>query len=89
MNAFDWLFRNRETGEITIAQSPNAPAKVMVVSAIVGWLFPDDAVGKFARVVSVGSFTIWALQEFFAGVNPSRRISGFGALALQLRTLLR
>lgn len=89
MNVFDWLFRNRETGEITLGQAPNTAIKVSVVSGIVHWLFPDDTIGKLARVVSIGSLVIWALDEVFRGVNPSRRINGLGSLAMQVRRLLR
>lgn len=89
MTLFEWLFRNRRTGQITIGQWPNAAAKTTVVSGIVHWLFPDDLVGKFARVISVGSLVIWALQELLGGVNPARRMNGLSSLVLLARRLLR
>ena len=33
-----WLFRNRRTGEITIAQRPNAPLIVFLVAAAIRWI---------------------------------------------------
>ncbi len=35
----DWLFRNRQTGEITIAQVPNAPLIVFMVAVAVRFVF--------------------------------------------------
>jgi hypothetical protein len=78
----DWLFRNRTTGRITIAQVPNAPLVVFLVAAGVRWLFhPSGAVGTVVDVVASVALIAWAVDELVRGVNPWRRILGGGVLA--------
>jgi len=89
MTLFEWLFRNRRTGEITIWQSPNAPALVSFVAGAVAWLFPDGAVGRVARAVTAGATLVWAVLELASGVNPNRRLTGLGALLSLGRRALR
>ncbi|MCJ2088190.1 hypothetical protein MKK88_19705 [Methylobacterium sp. E-005] len=77
----DWLFRNRSTGELTIAQWPNLPL----------WLFGGFSVGAWAAQgnetlahwLSLGAdltLAWWALDELLRGVNPWRRLLGAGTL---------
>lgn len=83
MTPFEWLFRNRRTGEITVWQWPNLLSGLTVVAALVAWLFPDDRVGRASRLVSSASWTLWGLDELTRGVNPFRRLNGLGALVAQ------
>jgi hypothetical protein len=85
----DWLFRNRRTGEITIAQFPNAPLIVFLVAAGVRWIFhPSGAVGTIIAVVATVSLIVWAADEIGRGVNPWRRFLGGGVLAFTVIGLL-
>ena len=78
----NWLFRNRETGEITIAQAPNPPLWVFLAATIVRAIFrPEGGAGTALRIVSTGALTWWAVDEVVRGVNPFRRILGSVVLA--------
>lgn len=76
-SAVDWLFRDRETGGITIAQVPNLPLWIFLGTVVGRWLVPEDS-GVFTalRVVALASLGWWALDEVVRGVNPWRRILG-------------
>lgn len=78
----DWLFRNRETGDITIAQPPNLPIWVFVVAWVLGAVFdPAGWPGTVLDVVRIVALGTWAVMEAWSGVNPFRRLLGAGALA--------
>ena len=50
MRAFNWFFRNRETGEITVAQFPNVPLWIFFGASLVAsvdWLPVEDIVRMF------------------------------------------
>jgi len=85
----DWLFRNRQTGEITIAQMPNAPLIVFLVAVVVGLLFhPSGTLGTVVSAVATVALIVWAGDEVLRGVNPWRRLLGGGVLAFTLVGLL-
>lgn len=78
----DWLFRNRHTGEITIAQAPNPPLIIWLVATIINVIFsPAGTTGTALKVVGTGALVIWAGDELVRGVNPFRRIIGSIVLA--------
>jgi len=78
----DWLFRNRQTGRITIGQVPNAPLIVFLVATGVRWLFhPTGTVGAVVSVTATLGLVVWAGDELLRGVNPWRRILGGTVLA--------
>jgi hypothetical protein len=73
----NWLFRNRETGEITVAQAPNPPLWVFLAATIVRAIFrPGGAAGTTLRIVATGALAWWAVDEVVRGVNPFRRMFG-------------
>jgi hypothetical protein len=79
----DWLFRNRLTGEVTIAQWPNAPLLVFLGAwALDQILDPSGWFGSALGIVATGALAVWALDELLRGVNPWRRLLGFGVLCL-------
>jgi hypothetical protein len=89
MSAFDWIFRNRETGEITIAQMPNAPLLVFLAA----WLLraviqPTGTFDTVLAVVAVGALLVWGALELVWGVNPWRRFLGGVVIAGQIVLLL-
>jgi hypothetical protein len=82
----DWLFRNRETGRITVGQPPNPPMVVFVVATVVRWLTsPEGTAGRVVEVTATAALTIWAVDEVVRGVNPFRRLLGGGVLAYLVR----
>jgi hypothetical protein len=73
----DWLFRNRRTGEITIAQAPNAPLIIWLVATVINLIFdPSGTTGTVLTVIRTGALIIWAGDELIRGVNPFRRMVG-------------
>ena len=84
-HAFDWLFRNRQTGRITIAQFPNVPLWIFIAGAAVR-RFADTHgdVDAALTVVTTAALVVWALLELFRGVNPFRRMLGGGVLMVTL-----
>ena len=78
----DWLFRNRQTGEITVAQAPNAALIVFLVAAVVHYAFNIGGnAGTGLAVVATVALAIWSADELLRGVNPFRRLLGAGVLA--------
>jgi hypothetical protein len=74
---WDWLLRNRRTGEITVAQLPNAPLLVWLAASVLQvWWNPRIADRDVLAVVSSGALAVWALFEIASGVNPFRRMLG-------------
>jgi hypothetical protein len=74
---YEWLFRNRTTGEITIGQTPNAPILVFVVAWGLALVWnPGGAIGTGLDVVGGVALLIWAADEVLRGVNPFRRLLG-------------
>jgi hypothetical protein len=81
--AFDWLLRNRETGQITIVQMPNVPLGIFLVAAVVRRVVDPSGWPRTAlTVVATAALTWWAVDELVRGVNPLRRILGGVVLAL-------
>ena len=77
----DWLFRDRRTGGITVAQVPNAPLIVFLVAVVVRWIFhPSGAFGTVVDLVAAVALVAWAVDEIVRGVNPWRRLLGAGVL---------
>ena len=73
----NWLFRNRRTGEITIAQAPNPALIVWLVATVIKVSFsPSGTVGTALTIFGSGALIIWAGDELIRGVNPFRRAAG-------------
>ena len=85
----DWLFRNRETGEITIAQAPNPPLVILLVTIGLRWVVPDGSSAESALGWSGrGALAWWALDAVIRGVNPWRRLLGLGGCLLVISGLV-
>ncbi|SDA19990.1 hypothetical protein SAMN02799622_02377 [Methylobacterium sp. UNC378MF] len=75
--AVDWMFRDRTTGAITVAQWPNLPLWLFAGFSLAGWLAQDR--GELASWLTLGAdiaLAWWAADELLRGVNPWRRILG-------------
>jgi hypothetical protein len=82
----DWLFRNRQTDEITIGQPPNPPLLVFGAARVARRVFgPSGRIGTALDVVGTAALAVWAVDEVVRGVNPWRRGLGAGALLWLLR----
>ncbi|MCA1842093.1 MAG: hypothetical protein LC792_02680 [Actinobacteria bacterium] len=80
----DWLFRNRQTGRITIAQWPNVPLGLFLVASGLRWLFDPSGDARTALgVLATWGLLWWAVDEVVRGVNPWRRFLGGAVLAGQ------
>jgi hypothetical protein len=81
----EWLFRNRTTGRLTIAQFPNAALGLFLVAATLRWVFdPTGSVGVALDVVATGALIWWSVDEMARGVNPWRRLLGGAVLVGQI-----
>ena len=77
MRFVNWLFRDRTTGSITVAQFPNWSLATWIVATVVDRVVaPKGTTGTVVHVVAVASLLVWAADEVVRGVNPFRRILG-------------
>lgn len=77
MKLVDWLFRDRTTGRIVVAQWPNLGFGIFLVASVVRRLVdPAGTAGTVVDVVATGALLWWAVDEVVRGVNPWRRILG-------------
>ena len=73
----DWLFRDRRDGRLVVAQLPNLPLVLFLVTSVVLRIArPHGTVAGTLRVIAAGSLLWWAADEIVRGVNPFRRILG-------------
>jgi hypothetical protein len=87
--AFDWFFRSRETGKITVAQFPNLPLWIFLGAvAFERVVRPTGAVHSGVRILSTTSLGLWAADEVLRGVNPWRRILGAVVCVLVLMSAM-
>jgi len=79
--ALRWMFLNRRTGRITVAQWPNIPLSVFILLSIaLVSIRPSGHTEMVVRVSSDVALLVWAVDEVVRGVNPFRRILGFVVL---------
>ena len=71
-----WMFLNRRTGHMTVAQWPNIPLSVFLLLSIALRLGPSGHLETALRVSSWVALVAWAVDEIVRGVNPFRRILG-------------
>jgi hypothetical protein len=85
----DWLFRNRQTGRITVAQAPNPPLYVFLAALLARRVLGlSGAADTALLVVQHGAAVYWAGDEILRGVNPWRRILGAGILGWQVTSII-
>ncbi|MEO8698313.1 MAG: hypothetical protein ABI658_32770 [Acidimicrobiales bacterium] len=78
---FNWLFRNRQTNEITIGQFPNVSLWTFLVTVVLRWIVPDGAVHTGSSWVGAAALGWWSTDEVLRGVNPWRRLLGVAGCA--------
>lgn len=85
----EWLFRNRKTGRITIAQFPNAALWLFVAAAVLQRLLdPSGMLRTGLTLIAAGALLWWAVDELVRGVNPWRRLLGGAVIATQAARLV-
>ena len=85
----DWMFRDRRTGRLTVAQFPNASLGAFLAATALRWLVaPDGGVRTAIDLIAGVALVIWASDEMARGVNPFRRVLGASALAIVIVRLL-
>ncbi|MBW4672756.1 MAG: hypothetical protein KME52_01515 [Desmonostoc geniculatum HA4340-LM1] len=72
---FDKTFRDSD-GKIVIAQMPNLPLIVWIVTSLLALIFTSDKVNTVLEILANGSLFTWAWLELFQGVNYFRRALG-------------
>lgn len=83
--AIDWMFEDRSTGKLVIAQRPNVSLTLWLACIIAGWLVhPQGRWSTALGAVGTVALVIWAGDEVVRGVNPWRRMLGAGVLAALL-----
>ena len=85
-----WLFRNRSTGRITVAQPPNLSFVIFAVLAAARWIFaPSGEAGTALDIAASTALAWWSIDELIRGVNPFRRLLGAGVLGWTIVSMVR
>jgi len=75
----DKTFRDSE-GKIVIAQMPNLPLIVWIVTSLLTLVFTTGKINAVLDLLATGSLFTWAWLEIFQGVNYFRRALGVSVL---------
>lgn len=75
----DKTFRDND-GNIVIAQMPNLPLIVWIVTSLLALIFTSGTINTVLNVLANGSLFTWAWLELFQGVNYFRRALGLAVL---------
>ena len=85
----NWLFLNRATGELTIAQMPNPALWIVLVASLLSWAWhPAGQTGLQLDCLIKASLFVWGVDEILRGVNPWRRCLGAAALIYVVATVV-
>ena len=85
---FRWVFRNRQTGRITVAQFPNVALWVFLATAVLRRAGVGGTVRSFAGWIGVVALAWWAVDEAVRGANPWRRFLGCGGIVAAVSGLV-
>jgi membrane protein len=80
-----WVFRDRRTGRIVVAQLPNLPLVVWIVARAIRFLVHGGTGTVFAVIADL-ALAIWAGDEIVRGVNPWRRALGVAVAVVLVLT---
>jgi hypothetical protein len=72
-----WLFRNRETGAITIAQTPNLVLWIVIVGSVLIWAWHPAGHLRVALEIAVkAAIFVWSIDEVWRGAIRGGAASG-------------
>jgi hypothetical protein len=76
-----WLFRNRQTGRLTVLQWPNIPLAAYALATVIHvGLRSGTAASTVVAAIASAALAVWSVLEVAWGVNPFRR--GLGCVVL-------
>lgn len=71
------FFRDPRTGEVVVAQWPNAPLWIFLIATAVRLVVsPSGGVGTLVSLVAAVGLVWWAADEIVRGASPFRRVAG-------------
>jgi hypothetical protein len=80
-----WMFVNRRTGGVTVAQWPNVALSVFIALSVARRLNIAKGTPQTSlRLLSAVAILVWAADELIRGVNPFRKILGLGVLLVTI-----
>jgi hypothetical protein len=75
--SLQWLFRDRTSGKIVVAQFPNPPLWIFLATVGARWFVPEDNTWhEVFGWIGIIALLWWAADEIIRGVNPWRRLLG-------------
>lgn len=78
-----WLFEDRGTGRIVVAQWPNWSLWLFIAASLAAALVPTTSTAhRVLEIVAALALVVWALDEIIRGCNPFRRMLGAAVLVL-------
>jgi hypothetical protein len=87
---WQWAFRSRQTGRLSVASWPNLPLWAWIATAVGRRLpFVDGPADTVLGYVGSAALLVWAVGELWSGVNPWRRLLGLGVLVGVATSLVR
>jgi hypothetical protein len=89
VRASRWLFVNRRTGRLTVAQWPNLALWAFIAGSVaMRVVHPAGHAGTALRVLTIAALILWALDEVCRGVNPFRRFLGLVVLLATIANIV-
>jgi hypothetical protein len=81
LTGWQWVFRSRQTGRVSVASWPNVPLWIWIATAVARRLPSLNGRADSALTVAGSvALVVWAIGELWRGVNPWRRFLGFAVL---------
>jgi hypothetical protein len=81
LSGWQWVFRSRQTGRVSIAAWPNVPLWIWIATAVAHRLPFVSGQGESALAIAGSvALVVWAIGELWRGVNPWRRLLGLAVL---------
>lgn len=80
MSFLRWLFVDRASGRVVVAQWPNPALWIFLASLVAGAVVGRGEAGTIVGAVGTASLVVWAADEILRGANPWRRLLGAGVL---------